>query len=193
MTEQQKKDLATRLKEHEQLFIGAGSDVESDEQLADASAQFILERRRILADAEHGAVATAAVDRETLKRMCEWDSDDPALSTLEKVLRRFATGRGVEAVELLKRAVIARAEALSEEQRRKAKMPRHQHPLDLLIEREVVRNPKISQQELVLALRKQIGKGVIDEIEDDQIYFQDGSRPKKISGLKDRLSRVKRR
>jgi len=192
MTEPKTKDLATQLREHEERFIRAGSDGESDEQLADALVRFILERRRILADVEQGTVAAAAVDQETLRLMAEWDSDAPDLSTVEKVLRRFATGRGLEAVDLLKRAVIARADALSNEQRRKAKVPRSQHPLDLLIEREVLRNRDISEKELVRALERQIGRGVIDEMDGDQIYFPDGSKPRKISGLKDRLSRAKR-
>lgn len=193
MTEQPRSDLATRLRDHKERFIGAGRVLESDEQLADAIVRFILERRRILADVEHGSAAAAAVDQETLRLMREWDSDAPDLSTVEKVLRRLATGRGVEAVDLLKRAVIAGADALSNEQRRKAKVPRSQHPLDLLIEREVLRNPDISEKELVRTLEGQIGRAVIDEMDGDQIDFRDGSKPRKISGLKDRLSRAKRR
>ena len=193
MTEQQRNDLATQLREHEERFIRAGSDGESDEQLANALVRFILERRRILTDVEHGTAAAIAVDQETLRLMAEWDSDAPDLSTVEKVLRRFATGRGLEAVDLLKRAVIARTKALSEEQRRKAKVPRSQHPLDLLIELELRSNPDISEKELVRALERQIGRGVIDEMDGDQIDFRDGSKPRKISGLKDRLSRAKRR
>ena len=194
MTGQQKNDFATQLKEHEERFIGAGSDVESDEQLADALVRFILERRRILTDVEHGTAAAVAVDQETLKLMREWDPDDPALSTLEKVLRRFSTGRGVEAIELLKRAVINRAEALSDEQRRKAKVPRRKHPIDVLIDQEVERNPKISAPELERALERQIGKGVIFDMDGDRIDFVDDCiKPVKISGLKDRLTDAKKR
>ena len=194
MTEQQRNDLATQLREHEERFIRAGSDGESDEQLADALVRFILERRRILTDVEHGTAAAIAVDQETLRLMAEWDSDAPDLSTVEKVLRRFATGRGAEAVGLLKRAVIAKAEALSNEQRRKAKMPRRQHPVDALIENQVQHNPDISEKELLRALEGQIGKGVILDIDGEVIVVrEDGFKPVRISGLKDRLSRLKRR
>jgi hypothetical protein len=194
VTGRQKKDLAARLRDHEELFLSDGSDVESDEQLADALVRFILERRRILADVEHGTVAGAAVDQETLRLMREWDSEAPDLSTVEKVLRRFATGRGVEALNLLKRAVIAKAEAISNEQRRKAKMPRRQHSVDVLMEREVERNPTISAEEMERKLRWESGPGVICSMDSVEIVPTDpNDKIIQVSGLKDRLTRVKKR
>ena len=126
--------------------------------------------------------------------MAEWDTDDPALSHLEKALRRFASGRGVDAVTLLKRAITTRQQAVSDDQRRRASMPREQDPLDQLIESIVAEIPNISAKELYRALYREIGKGIIASINDIEIELIDRSRgPIKVSGLKDRLTRAKRK
>jgi len=194
MSESSDLDLATKLRQHEEAFILSGADDECDESRANDLFKFILERRRILADVLDGSKAAEMVDKQTLKLMQEWDSDDPAMSTLEKALRKLATGRGVAAVELLKRAVTDRATALSQDQRRKAKMPRRKHPLDGLIDHELKKNPRITAAELERALEKQIGKGLILDMDGEQIDFaEDSLKPVKISGLKDRLTDARKR
>jgi len=195
MSESSDLHLAEKLRQHEEAFSVGGNEGESDESLANDLVKFILERRRILADVPDGSKAAGMVDKQTLKLMQEWDSDNPAMSTLEKVLRRLATGRGVAAVELLKSAVTLRAEALSRDQSRKAKAPRKQHLVDELIEHEVIRNPNISEKELLRKLHGRVGWGVIESIESDEIITNDypASPILKVSGLKDRLTRVKKR
>ena len=200
MSESSDLDLATKLRQHEEAFILSGADDECDESRANDLFKFILERRRILADVPDGSQAAEMVDKETFKMMRAWDSDNPAMSTAEKFLRRMATGREVAAIELLKRAVTDEATALSQDQRRKAKMPRQKHPLDGLIDNELKRNPRITAAELERSLEKQIGRGVILDMDGDEIDFVDGlvKPPKrvksiKISGLKDRLTDARKR
>ena len=194
------ENLADRLRKHEELFAASGTDDESDESLAKEMFRFVLERRRILADVPDGSQAAVMVDKQTLQLMQEWDSENPEMSTLEKVLRRMATGREVAAIELLKRAVTDKATALSQDQRRKAKMPRQKHPLDGMIDNELKRNPRITAAELERSLEKQIGRGVILDMDGDEIDFVDGLvKPRKrvksikISGLKDRLTDARKR
>ena len=73
-------------------------------------------------------------------------------------------------------------------------MPREQDPLDQLIESIVAEIPNISAKELYRALYREIGKGVIANMNDNHIDLADRSRgPVKVSGLKDRLTRAKRK
>lgn len=67
--------------------------------------------------------------------------------------------------------------------------------LQILIERIVVREPSISVRQLEQQLEAYQGIDVIDDIEDGSIWFTNGDSLKeaKLSGLKDRLSRAKRK
>jgi hypothetical protein len=126
--------------------------------------------------------------------MAKWDSDNPALLPTEKALRRFATGRGADGVALLKRAITGRQESISLEQRRRASRPRKRDPLQALIEGIVATRPKISEKELLRLLRSNISRGVIEYIDDTNIVLEEGPPfTVKISSLKDRLTRAKKK
>jgi len=194
MNKEVPQSLANRILELQQQFCDGGHPEESDAQIAEAFLDHILERQRLSHRVVDGTPAGDAVDNATLNTMAEWDTDDPALSHLEKVLRRLASGQGVAAVTYLKRAIATRQQAVSDEQRRRAAMPRKTDPLQQLIE-EIVRNrQEISCKELERVLRSEIGKAVILDIDDTEISLtEDKSDPVPLSGLKHRLTRAKQK
>jgi hypothetical protein len=166
----------------------------SNEQAAADLVHLVLETRRRC----HGVVGDTpegdAVDADTIAKMTGWDADDPALLTAEKVLRRFATGRGVDGVVLLKRAITDRQLAISDEQRRRASAPREFNQLQALIERMVRDRPTISAKELEKRLHQEIGNGVVQDMDDTEITLAYGTKTSvKVSGLKDRLTDAKKK
>ncbi len=195
--EAQQQSFSDSLHQLEQKFSDGGQPGESDAQIAEELVHLILERERLRRGVNEGTPERAAVDAETLTRMAKWDSDNPALLPTEKALRRFATGRGADGVALLKRAITDPKQAASDEARRRALMPRKSKTssqLNKLIDDIVATCPTISVYELLRRLRKQIGHGVIQAINDTEITFEDEeSMPVKRSALKDRLSRAKKK
>jgi len=81
------------------------------------------------------------------------------------------------------------------EMQRRAKTPRTQHPVEELIETLVNAKPNISGKELLRKLETYAGGDVILKINDrEEIEPYDSSFPNiKISGLKNRLSRIKKK
>ena|ERR1700676_186607 len=91
----------------------------------------------------------------------------------------------------------ARAEQRFSTQRaRRGGTARKTDSLQLLIQQIVTHHPDISKDELLKTLRANQGIDSVEDIDEDTIHFtnHDG-RPKKaaISGLKDRLSRAKKK
>jgi len=194
LTHQEQKSLVEQLLALEESFVQGERDGESDAELASVVIELVLQRERLRHGVNVGTVRAAALDKATLAKMASWDSDDPTMSTLEKVFRRLATNRGYEAVALLKRAVADRVRAVSEDQRRKAKAPRPKHPIVVLIEEIVRGKPEISAHELKCALRAQSGKDVIAYVDKEHIYPVDASfRDVTFESLKDRLTLARKR
>jgi hypothetical protein len=194
MSIKQQQTFTDRLLELEQKFCDGGHPDDSDTQIADAMLDHILQRERLRRGVVDGTPEADAVDRATITTMSGWDTDNPELAYLEKVLRRLAIGRGVDAVALLKRAITDRQKAVSDEQRRRASLPRKADPLQQLIEQMVRSRPGISRKELERVLWGEIGKGVILDIDDtDILLIEDKSDPVPLSGLKDRLTRAKQK
>jgi hypothetical protein len=182
------------LQQLEKRFAEGGQHRETDEETAEAIVGLILERERLRQGVAGGTTDGHAVDKRTLSKMAEWDSDDPSMLTLEKVFRRLANGRGIDAVVLLKRAITDRQRAVSEEQRRRASAPRRQHPVQVLVEQIVALNPAISAKKLERALRREVGRGVILLIDETEIQPCDESfKAVKLSGLDDRLSDARKK
>ena len=92
--------------------------------------ELVLQRERLRHGVNVGTVRAAALDKATLAKMASWDSDDPTMSTLEKVFRRLATNRGDEAVALLKRAVAIQNARLQELSGREAEAAELRAELD---------------------------------------------------------------
>lgn len=165
----------------------------SDEDMAGDLVDLCLKRERLRQGVADVSPHAAAIDAETLKKMADWDSEDPSLLLAEKVLRRLATGQGANGVVLLRKAVEQKRAALSREQTRKAKTPRPAHPIDQLIGAKVKSIPGISASELIDHLERTCPNAVIVSIEEDEVIFQDIKlKPLKLTGLPMRLSRIKK-
>ena len=188
--EAQQQSFSDSLHQLEQKFSDGEQPGESDAQIAEELVHLILERERLRRGVVGDTPEGDAVDAETLTKMAGWDSDDPELLTAEKALRRFATGRGADGVALLKRA----KQAATDEARRRASKPRKPSPLNELIERLMRAKPKMSANELVEELDREVGNGVILDMDDTEIILTENKKPNvKISGLKERHTRIKKK
>ena len=173
-------------------FVAVPGTSEPAGKLADAMLTLILRRARAQQGATYKRSLWGAIDEKTLSKMAAWDTNDPGLSTIEKVFKRFAVGRGTDAITLLKASVEARRKAVSKSQSEIAKKPRRQHPVVALIQNIVADNPSIDHNQLLHALRRRCGGEVVEEITDGQI-IHNGFPPIAVSGLKDQLSRAKKK
>ena len=187
------KPLGKKLEDLHQAFIQGEQPGETQEAVAAAVLELVLDRERVRHQVAPGTHAAAKVDRLTLSRMRSWDTDDPALAVIEKFLRRLAEERGVDAVALLEQAIKNREQSVSKEQRRKASTPRKPRPFDQLIESLVAANPKISAKELERALKAQVGKGVIAHMDDTEIDLVGGSKAINTASLPDRLTKARKK
>lgn len=191
MNKEQQHSFSDSLRQLEQKFSDGEQPGETDAQIAEELINLILEAVRRSRGVVGGTPEGGTVDAEALAKMADWDSDDPELLIAEKALRRLATGGGADAVALLKRAASNRQQAVSNEQRRRASTPR-KSALQDLIERIVATNRNISTKELERRLRRERGRGVIFDMDATEITLCDEA-PVKISGLKDRLTRAKKK
>ncbi len=167
---------------------------ESDESIASDLLDLILRRERLRQGIVAGTSEASDIDATTLKRMATWDSDDPSVAVPEKTMRKLALGDNAAAIRYLRISAEQRLNAFREEQRERARTPREPHPVDMLIERIVRQNPKITERGLHNALRKQVGSGVIAAIDEREIEPEDDKAPTiKLSGLKDRLYRARKK
>jgi hypothetical protein len=146
-----------------------------------------------------------AADEEILEKIrigtLGMDSDNAELSALEKSLRLAASGDVTRAGKLFRQYSLkeAKHQAACDEavtgrrrQRAYAKKPRVD-PLHEMIDEILEKNPQINTAGLLSELRAREGISAIDEIDEDKIYFEDGRKPAKISGLKDRLGRARKK
>jgi hypothetical protein len=154
----------------------------------------VLKRERLRHRVEDDSPLAHKIDGQTLKKIADWDSDDPRLLVAEKALQRLVSKQGNQAITLLKAAINSKIQAISDTQRLKAKTPRRANPVDLLIEEIVARNPTISEKNLMVALNAEIGRGIILDIDEESITPSDGNiKEIKVSGLKDRLTRIRKK
>jgi len=197
MSKEPQQSFSDSLYQLEQKFNDGEKAGESDVELGQALRNHVLERERLRRGVVGGTPEGDAVDAETRAKMDDWDPDDPSLLLTEKALRRLATGREADGIALLKRAITDRQQAVTDEARRRASMPRKSKTssqLNKLIKDIVATCPTISEHELKRRLRKEIGHGVIQDINATEITFvEDDGMPVKTSALKDRLSREKKK
>jgi len=180
----------------EDAFARGGRPNETNKQIAKAIVTFILKRERRRRGVPDRGRRAQTVDSETIAKMQSWDSEDPRMSTLEKVFHRLTSGREGDAISLLKASITAKADAISKEQTRKARLPRGGHPITVLIETLVRARPGISVAELEQALLRESGPGrrVICDMDEEVICPSDQKfRTLAVSGLKDQLMRAKRK
>ncbi len=193
MTNPQLPDLQKLLAQIAKDFVEAELPGEKDEDVAGATLDWILKRERVRYQVVNDEEKALKVDQLTIQKMLGWDSDDPEMSTIEKVLRRLAQVRDLDAMALI-RSLQNKATTISTEMKRRASTPRTKHPVDKLIKEIVNANPQISAKELLRKLEAEAGGEVILKINDNQeIEPWESEFPNiKISGLKNRLTRIKK-
>jgi hypothetical protein len=139
-------------------FVVAERPGEADAEVAVAVFDFVLSYERLRRQVTAGTDQAKTVDAQTISKMKTWDSDDPTMFTVEKVLRRLAEGRGEDGMNLLKTSIQIRAHELSKKQAEVAKQPRksRQQPMSGLVEQIVSQEPGISQNQLFQALKRKL-------------------------------------
>lgn len=194
MTVPATRSLQELLAELDRDFVAAELPGETEEQVAAAVIEWILQRERLRYQVTEGAPDAFKVDCLTIQKMMDWDSDDPALSTVEKILRRLAQGRGNSAMALIHN-LQEKAQQVSDEMRRRASVPRKPHPVDELIEQLVRWNPSISEKLVLRKLEAEVGGDVISAITEGGVIepFDTDYPAIEVSGLKNRLSRIKKK
>lgn len=125
-------------------------------------------------------------------------------AALEKALHKAANGDVLTAGKIFRefmengaifRAALDEAATGRRRQRSNAKRLRTD-PLQSLIQDIMMADPRIKSTELMDALRKHVGGPVIEEITEDEIFFVRngrGGNAAPISGLKDRMSRARKK
>lgn len=145
----------------EQLVAAFESEERPDEQdadVADAMLEFVLNYERLRRQVTDGSDEANAVDAETIAKMKSWDSNDPTMSTVEKVLHRLAHGRAEDGIKLLKRSIQIRAQEVSKRLSQVAKQPRksRQQPMSGLVEQLMSENPGMTERQVFQALKRKL-------------------------------------
>lgn len=131
---------------------------EKDAEVADAMLEFVLNYERLRRQVTDGTDEANAVDAETIAKMKSWDSNDPTMSTVEKVLHRLAQGRAEDGIKLLKRSIQIRAQEVSKRLTQVAKQPRksRQQPMSGLVEQLIRQNPEMTERQLFQNLKRML-------------------------------------
>ena len=171
----------------------------SDDKLGELILDFIIKRERI----RHGfqaddEIETSQLDLVTISKLQTWDTDDPALMQIEKVLWNLGKDRKDRAIFLLKKIIKYeannRAEIISSEQQRRASAPRALHPIEELIRSFLEENPRITVKEIERKLTANIGRGIVLDVDELEITpVDEGWKPISVRGLKDRITRLKKK
>lgn len=171
----------------------------SDDKLGDQILDFIIKRERI----RHGyqaddIVGTSELDLATISKLKTWDTEDPTLMGIEKVFRVLTEGRTGYGTFLLKNIIQSKAkiqsELISSEQQRKASTPRAPHPIDTLILSLLEAEPRLTLKQIERKLETFIGGNTVFDIDEREITpVDDRYKPISLSGLKDRVTRIKKK
>ena len=194
MSSEHNNSMNQQIDEFCDVFITQEVIGETDDDIANAILDLTLKIERARHHVTVGSLEAETIDEQTIEKMTTWDSDDPDMSTLEKVFRRIAEGRSLEGVDLLKKAILSKAQAASDLQRERAQTPRPQHPVDKLIEQIISERPEATAKQVLREIEANIGKGIIFNVDDETITPADEKfRDISISGLPDRITRIKKK
>lgn len=121
------------------------------------------------------------------------DSNNPRLTHPEKAIKRLGQGKFGETSKYIEDLLKSWAEDFSELQSKRASYKRPESLLDKRILELIQINPTITERELLNIFKSEQGMGLIEDIDEDEIYTteKNGAKSYKISGLKNRLSRLK--
>ena len=157
-------------------FLANENQSQSHDQLATSAWKLTLQIWRDIhqlpTDAEH-----PEIDRRLTQLIEQWDSDDPNLVIVEKLIKRLAEGRGKEAIEFIELSIKNKSEEFSKEQSARARKPRNHDKLTPLINEIAANNPDRPNSELARELEKYDRDGIIYCIEDGEIWVNGESNP----------------
>ena len=131
------------------------------------------------------------------EKMAAMECDDPRLAHSINGLNKIGNSKYGNASKYVEELLKSRQEEFSADQRKRAQAPRPDK-LTELIESYLRFTPEMTPKDLLSRLQSDIGKGVIDEVTDEYIFYhpnngnQATAIPTPISGLKNRLSRLKK-
>jgi hypothetical protein len=183
----------------EESFTQGGRPDETNPQIAKAIVTFILKRERRRRGVSDRGRSARIVDSETIAKMQSWDSNDPLMSTLEKVFRRLTSGRGDDAIALLKASITAKAEAVSREQARRGSTQRKLDPFNQIIYNELDKRwPEgLSEPKFIEILEGMEGTSIVRQVGPVNIELDDPetnySKDIPRSGIRRRLTAMRKR
>jgi len=130
------------------------------------------------------------------EKMLHMECEDPRLAHAVNGLNKIGKSRYGDASKYLEELLKVRKEDFSKQQSERATKPRPDALTDLI--KSYLRfKPDMTEKDVLNMLEADIGKGVIDFIDRENIYYfprlkeEEISVAAKISGLKNRLSRIK--
>jgi hypothetical protein len=138
----------------------------------------------------------AKVAKSFKEKMAVIECDDPRLAHPINGLNKIGNSKYGKASRYVEELLKSRQEEFSANQRKRAQFPRSDQ-LTELIKSYLRLTPDMTQKDLLSRLQSDIGKGVITEVTDEDIFYypnhgnQVTAIPIPISGLKNRLSRLK--
>lgn len=138
----------------------------------------------------------AEVIKSFKEKMAAMECDDPRLAHSINGLNKIGNSKYGDASKYVEELLKSRQEEFSADQRKRAQAPRPDK-LTELIKSYLRFTPDMTPKDLLSRLQSDIGKGVITEVTDEDIFYypNNGNQvtaiPIPISGLKNRLSRLK--
>jgi len=198
-----KEDATEAIQAAYEDFVAGGNEQESPEDQARAVLDWILLTERLRHQVGDDPVAAYKVNRLTLHKMRTWDSDDPEMSTLEKIFRKLAIGEGSDAIALITKQIARRSKKMSDlaSRGREARIARRKTaptPLDrfnALLEQRMRTKPDITSGQMQQEIERLQGGDLVECVtEDGEIRLRgfDGRHPK-MSGIANRMTRIKKK
>lgn len=138
----------------------------------------------------------AKVVKSFKEKMAVMECDEPRLAHSIIGLNKIGNSKYGKASMYVENLIKLRQEEFSADQRKRAQAPRPDQ-LTKLIKSYLRFTPNMTAKDLLSRLQSEIGKGVITEVTDEDIFYypNNGAHvaaiPTPISGLKNRLSRLK--
>ncbi len=129
--------------------------------------------------------------------MKKLDTNNPRSNDSEKAIRRLGQSKYGEASKYIEDLLIMKKEDYSESQRIRASATREPNPLNKRILEIISVQPEISSKELAAKLISERGGGLIEDYDEDEdrisvVIAEGKSIPYSISGIKNRLSNIKK-
>jgi uncharacterized protein YihD (DUF1040 family) len=170
---------------------------ESDEERDKAFEELSIEILKLqFAKTDISEEEFAKVVKSFKEKMAVMECDDPRLAHSIIGLNKIGNSKYGKASRYVEELLKSRKEEFSADQRKRAQSPRSNQFTELI--KSYLRfTPDMTLKDLLSRLQSEIGKGVITEVTDEDIFYypNNGNQaiaiPTPISGLKNRLSRLK--